>query len=354
MRDAARPVVGSAVEGIEAGAVSEWMSAHVDGAEPPFRFELIAGGRSNLTYRVTDRSGRSFALRRPPVSHVLPTAHDMQREFTVISALVPTGVPVPRTYGLCTDDSVNGAPFYVMSFVEGQIVRDERSASALTESARAEAGRSLVDTLTRLHAVDIDAIGLGDFARREGYIARQLKRWHTQFAQSTLDGETGPAVVDRVYELLCARIPEQQGVAVVHGDYRLDNTVLDDAGNVAAILDWEICTLGDPLADLGLFLVYWAEPGDGDHALLGVAPTTLPGFARRAELLERYATASGRDVSAIAYYRAFGLWKLACILQGVHVRYVGGAAAGDRSGVDQFAAHVGRLGERALAEVESL
>jgi aminoglycoside phosphotransferase (APT) family kinase protein len=354
MMDAAQPAVDAAVEGIEVGPVSEWMTSEVEGAEPPFRFDLIAGGRSNLTFRVTDRTGRSFALRRPPVSHVLPTAHDMTREFTVISALAPTGVPVPRTYGLCTDASINGAPFYVMSFVEGHIVRDERSASALGEAARREAGRSLVDTLAKLHAVDIDAIGLGDFARRDGYIARQLKRWHTQFAQSTLDGEPGPAVVDRVHELLCARIPEQQGVAVVHGDYRLDNTVLDDDGRVAAILDWEICTLGDPLADLGLLLVYWAEPGDGDQALLGVAPTTLPGFATRADLLERYAAESGRDLSAIAYYRAFGLWKLACILQGVHVRYAGGAAAGDRSGVDQFAAHVGRLGERALAEVETL
>ena len=143
-------------------------------------------------------------------------------------------------------------------------------------------------------------------------------------------------------------------MAIVHGDYRLDNTVLDDAGDVRAILDWEICTLGDPLADLGLLLVYWAEPGDGDQALLGVAPTTLPGFASRAELLARYAAASGRDLSAIAFYRAFGFWKLACILQGVYARYAGGAAAGDRTGVDQFAAHVGRLGERALAEVESL
>jgi aminoglycoside phosphotransferase (APT) family kinase protein len=352
--DTAHREAGPAVEGIEVEAVGEWLADHVEGAEPPFRFDLIAGGRSNLTYRVTDRSGRSFALRRPPVSHVLPTAHDMRREFTVISALVPTGVPVPRTYGLCTDDSVNGAPFYVMSFVEGHIVRDERSASELSQAARAHSGPSLVDTLAALHAVDIDAIGLGDFARREGYIARQLKRWHTQFEQSTLDGEPGPAVIDRVHELLCERVPAQQGVAIVHGDYRLDNTVLDDEGEVSAILDWEICTLGDPLADLGLLLVYWAEPGDGDQALLGVAPTTLPGFADRAELLERYAAVSGRDVSAIAYYRAFGFWKLACILQGVHVRYAGGAAAGDRSGVDQFAAHVGRLGERALAEVESL
>jgi aminoglycoside phosphotransferase (APT) family kinase protein len=342
------------IEGIDRDRVTSWMAEAIPGCEPPFTFELIAGGRSNLTYRVTERGGTSYALRRPPVSHVLPTAHDMKREHTVISALGGTGVPVPRALGLCLDESVNGAPFYVMSFVEGHIVRDEAAAAQLPESSRARAGESLVDTLVGLHAVDVDAVGLGEFARREGYIARQLKRWHGQFTQSTVDGQPGPAVVNRVHQLLAARIPEQQGDAIVHGDYRLDNTVLDDGGNVRAILDWEICTLGDPLADLGLLMVYWAEPGDGDQALVGVAPTVLPGFARRSELLDRYAAKSGRDVSGIAYYRAFGFWKLACILQGVYVRYVGGAAAGDRTGVDQFADHVGRLGERALAEVESL
>jgi aminoglycoside phosphotransferase (APT) family kinase protein len=349
-----RSTVDAEVEGIDRDRVTEWMSATVAGAKAPFSFELIAGGRSNLTYRVTDDAGQAFALRRPPVSHVLPTAHDMKREHTVISALGRTGVPVPLALGLCTDDSVNGAPFYVMSFVEGHIVRDERAAAELPEASRAHAGDSLIDTLAGLHAVDVDAVGLGDFARRDSYIERQLKRWHGQFTQSTVDGQPGPAVVDRVHELLAAKIPEQQGVSIVHGDYRLDNTVLDDGGTVRAILDWEICTLGDPLADLGLLLVYWAEPSDGDQALLGVAPTALPGFSRRSDLLARYARVSGLDVSQIPYYRAFGFWKLACILQGVHVRYAGGAAAGDRSGVEQFAAHVGRLGERALAEVESL
>ncbi len=343
------------VEGIDRRGVTRWMVEHIPESLPPFTFQLIAGGRSNLTYRVADRSGRSFALRRPPVSHVLPTAHDMKREHTVISALGGTGVPVPRALGLCTDDSVNGAPFFVMSFVEGHVLRDEQAAAQLSLAARARAGDSLIDTLVRLHAVDIDAVGLGEFARRDGYIQRQLKRWHTQFTQSTLeDGQPGPAVVDRVHELLAARVPEQQGAGLVHGDYRLDNTVLDDDGNVVAILDWEICTLGDPLADLGLLLVYWAEPEDRDHALVGVAPTAMDGFARRSDLLERYARQSGRDVSQISYYRAFGFWKLACILQGVHARYAGGAAAGDRTGADKFAAQVTSLGERALTEVESL
>ena len=307
---------GTDVEGIDRGPVTEWLAANVVGAVPPFEFDLIAGGRSNLTYRVTDAAGHAYALRRPPVSHVLATAHDMAREHTVISALQTTDVPVPRTLGLCTDAEVNGAPFYVMSFVDG--------------------------------------VGLGDFARKEGYIARQLKRWHGQFEQSTLDGAPGPAVIDRAWEVLSAKIPDQQGATIVHGDYRLDNTVLDDHGDVIAILDWEICTLGDPLADLGLLLVYWAEADDANQAVLGVAPTALPGFATRAQLVERYAAASGRDVSAVPYYQAFGIWKLACILQGVYVRYAGGAAAGDRSGVDQFAEGVARLGERALADVEAL
>jgi aminoglycoside phosphotransferase (APT) family kinase protein len=342
------------VEGIDVPSVSGWLAAEVPDLEAPFTFELIAGGRSNLTYRVTDAGGRSVALRRPPVSHVLPTAHDMEREHTVITALGRTGVPVPTTLGLCLDPAVNGAPFYVMSFVEGHIVRDRETASQLDESARGHASESLIDTLASLHAVDVDQVGLGGFGRRQGYIARQLKRWHGQFTQSTVDGRPGPAVIDRVHELLSARIPEQQGVGIVHGDYRLDNTVLDDAGDVRAILDWEICTLGDPLADLGLLLVYWTEPGDPEASLLGVAPTSLPGFATRDQLRDRYAAATGRDVSGISYYKAFGLWKLACILQGVHVRYAGGAAAGDRTGTDLFAAHVSTLGERALAEVESL
>ncbi len=342
------------VEGIDVPAVSAWLADHVAGTRPPFVFELVAGGRSNLTFRVTDAAGRSLALRRPPVSHVLPTAHDMVREHTIISALGSTDVPVPRALGLCTDDAVNGAPFYVMDFVEGRIVRDAASAEALSEDVRRHSGESLVDTLAALHAVDVDAVGLGELGRRTGYLERQLKRWHGQFTQSPVDGEPGPAVVDRVHELLSASIPEQQGSAVVHGDYRLDNTVIDDDGNVVAVLDWEICTLGDPLADVGLLLVYWTEPEDGDAALLGVAPTALPGFLRRDDLAARYAARSGRDLSGIGYYKSFGFWKLACILQGVHARYAAGAAAGDRTGVDQFATNVRRLGERALAEVEAL
>ncbi|MHB1517562.1 MAG: phosphotransferase family protein [Acidimicrobiales bacterium] len=346
--------VDQEVEGIDVARVGAWLADAVEGAKPPFEYELIAGGRSNLTYRVTDAGGRSYALRRPPVSHVLPTAHDMKREHAVLSALGSTDVPVPRTLALCADEAINGAPFYVMSFVEGRIVRDEKSAKELSRGARAHAGESVVSTLARLHAVDIDSIGLGDFARRDDYIPRQLKRWHTQFAQSQVGGAPGPEVIDQVHARLATSIPEQQAAAIVHGDYRLDNTVLDERGAVRAILDWEICTLGDPLADLGLLLVYWTEPEDADQSLVGVAPTAVPGFASRAELTDLYGAASGLDLAQLPYYRAFGFWKLACILQGVHARYAGGAAAGDRTGVDQFADHVQRLGQRALSEVETL
>src|SRR5665213_2794972 len=188
------PVNAEVVEGIDIPAVSAWIAATVPDATPPFSFQLIAGGRSNLTYRVVDAAGRSIALRRPPVSHVLPTAHDMKREHTVISALGATDVPVPETFGLCTDESVNGAPFYVMDFVEGHILRDEAAAADLDHATRRRSGESLVDTLAVLHDVDVVAVGLDQFGRHEGYIERQLKRWHGQFTQSVVDGTPGPAI----------------------------------------------------------------------------------------------------------------------------------------------------------------
>jgi aminoglycoside phosphotransferase (APT) family kinase protein len=341
------------LEGIDSERVSAWMNDHVAEAGGPYQFALIAGGRSNLTYRVTDGAGRVFALRRPPLSHVLPTAHDMAREYRVITALGPTDVPVPRTYGLCEDPAVNTSSFYVMEFVDGHIVRDPQSAEEqLDMPARAEAGMSLADTLARLHAVDVDTVGLGDFAKRDGYIERQLRRWYEQFRNSQVEGIDTSGIVSTVAERLGSDIPPQQGTAIVHGDYRLDNTVLGDDGTVRAVLDWEICTLGDPLADLGLLMVYWTEPGD-EAALIGVSPTAAPGFSSRAAVRARYQEASERDLSRLDFYVAFGYWKLACILQGVYARYAGGAAAGDRSSVDGFAHSVVRLAERALETLEA-
>jgi aminoglycoside phosphotransferase (APT) family kinase protein len=338
--------------GIDEANVTAWMAEHV-GASAPLTFELIAGGRSNLTFRVTDQRGRSYALRRPPTSHVLPTAHDMVREHTIITALYPAGIPVAKPLGLCVDPEVNGAPFYVMEFVEGAILRDRAQAEAAYDlETRGVIGDNLAATLAQLHAVDVDEVGLGNLARHEGYIERQVNRWRTQFEQMKVEGVDHETVVDEVGDELARSIPVQQKVAVVHGDYRLDNTVLDEMGDVRAILDWEICTLGDPMADIGVLLCYWAEPGDATESLLGVAPTTAPGFATRDQVLEAYAKNSDLDLTHVAYYQAFGYWKLACIMQGVFARYRAGATAGDRGSVDAYPGHIAMLAELAKRTLE--
>jgi aminoglycoside phosphotransferase (APT) family kinase protein len=342
--------LGEDIKGIDAANVTAWFAANIPGATAPLTFDLIAGGHSNLTYGVTDAAGHHYVLRRPPLGHVLATAHDMSREHKIISALGPTDVPVAPALGLCTDDSVNGAPFYVMAFVDGQVLRDSAAASALSPEARRNAGLSIADTMARIHAVDPDAVGLGDLGKKDGYIARQLKRWYSQFQQSQTRELRN---VDDVHDALSARIPEQGPAAIVHGDYRLDNCMTDADGNVIAVLDWEICTLGDPLADVGLLMVYWTEASDA-HPMLLTAPTTVDGFLTRKEVLDRYAEASGRDLSDIDFYIAFGYWKLACIVEGVYARYVGGAMGSDAKGFEGFAVQVERCAQAAADAVARL
>jgi aminoglycoside phosphotransferase (APT) family kinase protein len=346
--------VSGAPEGINVERVTEWMAAQLPELRAPLSFTLIAGGRSNLTFRVEDADGRAWALRRPPLHHVLPTAHDMTREYRLIDSLGPVGIPVPVALGLCTDEAVNERPFYVMEFVEGHILRSAPQAvAAFDEATRRSVGDHMADTLAALHDVDPDAVGLGDLGRHEGYIERQLKRWRGQYEQMQVEGVDHGGLVGRVSDELARRIPKQQRTSVVHGDYRMDNVVLADDGWVRAILDWEICTLGDPLADLGLLMVYWADPTD-EMAVLGLSPTTAPGFSTRAQVLERYGSVSDLDISQVGYYVAFGYWKLGCILQGVYARYVAGAGAGDTGSVDSFPAQVGRLFEMAEASLETV
>jgi aminoglycoside phosphotransferase (APT) family kinase protein len=311
------------VPGIHVPAVTAWLEANVEGAVAPFRFDVIAGGHSNLTFLVTSSSGVRFVLRRPPLGHRLASAHDMGREHRIISSLAATGVPVAPALGYCDDPSVNDAPFYVMGFVEGHVIRDRDTAErVLDEDGRANASRSIIDTMAAIHAVDLNGAGLSDLARHDGYIERQLKRWYGQWnAQKTREL---PAV-DAVHDELLRRIPPQAPATLVHGDYRLDNCMVGPDGTIVAVLDWEICTLGDPLADIGLLQVYWTGPHDEPSAWTTGVATDLPGFAGRAELAERYARASGRDISALPFYVAFGYWKLACILEGVYARYLGGA-----------------------------
>lgn len=336
------------IAGIDVEPVTAWFAEHVPQAAPPLTFDLIAGGRSNLTFKVSDTADRHWVLRRPPLGHVLATAHDMGREHRIISALAPTDVPVAPAVGLCTDGSVNGAPFYVMGYVDGLVLRDAESAGAVDLDVRARTGISIAETLAKIHAVDPDAVGLGDLGRKEGYIARQLKRWNGQFEQSRT--REVPEVTE-AFDRLSAAIPEQTSAAIVHGDYRLDNCMIDPTGEVIAVLDWEICTLGDPLADLGLLMVYWTEPDDPYAALPGSA-TALDGFASRADLVTAYEKASGRSVGDLDYYVAFGYWKLACILEGVFARYQAGAMGNDGADSSAFGDMVRLLGEASLDSLQ--
>jgi aminoglycoside phosphotransferase (APT) family kinase protein len=339
----------TAPRGIDAANVTRWFLDHAEDVEPPLSFDLIAGGRSNLTYRVDDAAGHAWVLRRPPLGQVLATAHDMGREHKIISALAPTDVPVAPTIGLCTDEDVNGAPFYVMGFVDGVIARGLDAGRLLTVEARERAGHDLPEVLARIHAVDPGAVGLGDLGRKEGYIERQLRRWYRQW-ESSKTREL--PVVDEVHDALAARVPEQGPAAIVHGDYRLDNCILSPDGRIAAVLDWELCTLGDPLADVGLLLVYWTDRNDTTSALMETT-TTLEGFPDRTELIRRYAAASGRDVGDVDFYVAFGFWKLACILEGVNARYQGGVM-GESDSFQGFAGQVEMLARRAQAVLDGL
>jgi aminoglycoside phosphotransferase (APT) family kinase protein len=340
------------VPGIDVEPVTQWLEANVAGARGPFTFDIIAGGHSNLTYRVSGAGGSAFVLRRPPLGHRLASAHDMSREHRIIAGLQRSTVPVAPALGLCTDESVNDAPFYVMGFVDGHVIRDPVGAElALTPPARRRAGESLVDTMAAIHAVDLDACGLADLGKHEGYIARQLKRWYGQWNdQKTRDL---PAI-DDAHDALSQRIPEQGPATLVHGDYRLDNCIVGDDGEIRAVLDWEICTLGDPLADIGLLQVYWTGPGDEASAWGGSA-TTAEGFLDRDDLVARYAQMSGRDLSQLPFYVSFAYWKLACILQGVYFRYLGGALGSrDPAELETFVTQIDAAAARAAACLEAL
>ena len=335
---------GAPPEGIDPAGVEAWFEENVPGASPPLRFERISGGRSNLTYLVADAGGGRWALRRPPLGKRLGSAHDMGREHKVISALQGTPVPVPPVVGFCGDEVVNGAPFYVMDFVAGPVLRVRGDAELFPrEAARRAIGERVVDTLVAIHDVDPDSVGLGELGRKDDYVARQLHRWYGQWQKSQT---RELPVVDDVHRRLAARIPEQGPAAIVHGDYRLDNMILSPSGEVAAVVDWELCTLGDPLADVGLLMVYWSEPGDEFVPLFEPA-TMAPGFPGRASLRERYAERSGRDLSELDFYVALGYWKLAIILEGVFARYAAGQYGTAEEGFQQFAEVVERLAQGA-------
>lgn len=320
-------------EGVDAPAVTAWFADHVPQAKPPLRFDRIAGGHSCLTFVVTDDAGERFALRRPPLAHVLATAHDVVREHRMMSALQDTGVPVPRALGVCTDDEVNGAPFYVMAYVEGVVLHNAADAMAglASDEARRHAADSLVDALIVLHTVDVDEVGLGDFARRTGYLDRQLKRWAAQWKSSKTRELPG---MDRLHAWLVEQRPSEPRSGIIHGDYRLGNLVHAPDGTVLAILDWELCTLGDPLADVSYLLRSWVDtPGAAPE----LAPaSSAPGFPSRDEVAARYAAGMGMHLDDLRYWMAFNAWRSAAICEGVYRRYLDGDMGTPPPGFERY------------------
>lgn len=340
------------IEGIDNQPVTQWLQEHVPALEEPLSWSLIVGGHSNLTYRCEDAAGNAYVLRRPPLGHVLESAHDMGREHRIIHALKDSAVPVAPTYGLCTDPAVNGADFYVMAFVEGLVLNDAEMALEIPAAGRQTIGVHIVEILAQLHGIDPDTVGLGDLGRKEAYLARQLKRWTKQWEASKT--HEVPAMEESC-RILTETMPEQIGASIVHGDYRLGNMIVGD-GEVKAILDWELCTLGDPLADLGYILNNWVPPEDKlpDLTMAEQPPTVAGGFISRSEFCERYANLTGRNLEQINYYRAFSHWRLAAIGQGVYKRYLVGAMGdADARGIDLEKQKLG-VATRAEAAMELL
>ena len=317
--------------GLDLPAVLAWLAAHAPGVIGPTpSARLIAGGRSNLTYLVDDGT-RRLVIRRPPLGHVLATAHDMAREHRIIGALSATGVPVPQVLALCTDPTVTGAAFYAMSFVDGLVVRaDPGGTDGLDGPAKIGLARSMMAVLADLHEIDVAATGLADFGRPEGFLERQLRRWSTQLAASRSRELPG---IDRLRDELAQHVPISGASAIVHGDYRLDNLVVAppgaaDALAVRAVLDWEMATLGDPLTDLGLLLAYWdVLSALGSAAVPNVG--SAQGFPDGATLIGWYADRRDVDLSRLSWYQAFALFKLGVILEGIHFRFQLGQTVGE-------------------------
>ncbi len=339
--------------GFNVANLTVWLSEHHPTFRPPFTFTQLTGGHSNLTYRMTSTDGQSAVVRRGPLGHVLATAHDMGREFRAIQALGPTPVPVPEAIGFCDDESVIGAPFYVMGDVHGVVLHDLAATAALPEALRGETSESIFDTLGELHALDIDSIGLDAHGKREGYVERQLRRWYQQFTAMKV---SEVPTVDAAYEKLIKSVPTQQRSTVVHGDFRLGNCITNTTnGKIAAVLDWEISTLGDPMADLGYLATTWVrtlgQVGNGDES---APPTMADGFLDIEPLVERYARKSGLDISQLPWYEAFNHWKGACIIQGVVTRYRGGAKGDTDLDLTVFDRIVVDRSTAALAALEAL
>jgi aminoglycoside phosphotransferase (APT) family kinase protein len=320
--------------GLDTAKVTGWLLRQVPIITPPIVFRLIAGGRSNLTYRVSDATERSWALRRPPIGGVLTTAHDMRREWRFLTALAPTPVPVPTVLAYCAEPEITGTEFYVMEFVNGTVLANADEGRHMPALTRSRVAESTADALVALHSEDPGASGLADLRRPSNFVERQLRRWHRQAHSSAVEDLR---LLDEVFDLLLARIPRGHE-CLVHGDFRPGNIVYAPDGSAAAVLDWELAAIGDPLADLGWLLASWRQDGDIVEPITP-GPSDGGGYPGRDALVRRYAAGSGRDLSDMGYYTAFARWRAACILAGVHTRYRTGVMGdASRDGTEELTA----------------
>ncbi|MBM0169814.1 phosphotransferase family protein [Altererythrobacter sp. C41] len=319
-------------------ALTAWMAVNVEGFQGPLTLSKFKGGQSNPTYRV-DTPGASYVLRRQPFGKLLPSAHAVDREYRAMAALHPTGFPVPRPYGLCEDPEVIGAKFFVMSLADGRSLWNGALPNN-TPGERREIYHAMIDTMADLHLKDPDAIGLSDFGKPTDYCARQIARWTKQYRLS--ETETIPEM-DRLIEWLPETIPPQHESSVVHGDYRLDNMIFAPGENrVIAVLDWELSTLGDPIADFAYLMLNWYNPTDGRAGLLGLDLEAL-GIPTVDEAVERYVARTGYPVPPMDWYFAYNLFRLAGIMQGIKKRVIDGTAS---------SAHAKQMSERVKPLVE--
>jgi aminoglycoside phosphotransferase (APT) family kinase protein len=308
--------------GLDETQIDSWLARAAPAVARPVTAEVLSGGRSNLTFTLTDATGRQWVLRRPPLHVGIGTGHDVLREFQIIRALAgATGVPVPTPVAGSADLDVIGAPFYLMDYVDGIILADPDAARGLNPRARLDLSESVVATLATLHSVDIDAIGLTELRRPGDLVSRQLKQWLTQLAKH--DG----LVAEKLRAMgrtLASRVTPAQRTSLVHGDYKLGNMVATSIGGVAAVLDWELTSIGDPLIDIGWLIASWA-PADDDRPWVAIPPTTAGGFAEPSRLGELYARHSGLDVGQLDFFVAFAYWRWSCINLVTLARFASGA-----------------------------
>ncbi|GGC62495.1 phosphotransferase family protein [Chelatococcus reniformis] len=352
----AKQAESGATPGFDTQAVAAWLARQATELEPPLAWTRLPGGHSNLSYMIEDGNGRKAVIRRPPLGELLPKAHDMGREWKLITALGPTPVPVPRALAFCDDKAVTGAHFYVMSHVDGRpLYTAEDTERLVPEDQRVKLAHSFIDVLADLHALDPDALGLGDLGKRDSYVGRQLKTWYQSWTASIAPAKYDDPRAHTLQKFFLDNLPDQGPARVVHGDYGLHNCLTGPEHTIAAVVDWEISTLGDPLADLAYALNTWPDPERG-FPVIPDSATAVTGFPLRRDLAARYAERTGRDLSLLDYYAGFNRWKTAAIVHGVYARYMEGKKSAEgvdldllRSRVDQNLAWAAEAIERLLA-----